>query len=411
MQEGVRRLRTAGRMIQSATAEMLYAQGFGFRTFRLHDDVLVHRVQTWTTAEARKRDGDTLWRDIRNCLKPFDNPDVINVAVMSFTCFKDGQPRAHTTLGGGSLALFGGGSLFTWPCSTADIPSVLLDTCTLDASGFFEDSAGRAWRLGRRACTATTIGALLQELGHCLSLCHTKADFPAYNGGIMSRGFDYLDRLFVQSLPHEQLPFWDRSSAVRLHYHRFLQAEGPDLARNFVAVRVSGTTVPTPCLNSTSRSIQSPASPNDICKLQPAATNEPKGRIRSKNVHDQNISKIEAEGNGLQIQTVPKKTFHMLDSSSVFDNEAMKRLHPRFESDNNGAIHCLSFFGLGHFGYYRNGDSASHEEFREPFPHDFVLPSMLHLWKRCKATNTDKITMSAIDIEGNISQIIYITKK
>ena len=41
-------------------------------------------------------------------------------------------------------------------------------------------------------CFATTLGALIHELGHTLDLGHTES-------GIMARGFDDMDRFFTQS--------------------------------------------------------------------------------------------------------------------------------------------------------------------------------------------------------------------
>lgn len=335
---GLARLRTAGLMIQAATAEMMHAHGLQRRTFRLAPAVHVHRLPL-TTAAALEKDGMALWQAAAESLR--DAPDrdsIVDVAVMSFTRHDARGTRAHTALGGGPLALFGGGSMFTWPASVHEIGKRLRDWRAFDPSKWFDDSAGRMQRMGRRACTATTIGALLHELGHCLSLPHPTGDAEKDGGGIMARGFDHFDRLFVQPEKPAPLPFWDRGSAVRLKHHRFLQFVGESEMR----------------------------------------------RLRA-----------------LHIQRRPQPTPGPMPPSRIPDGP------PVFFKGINGTVVCHSAAGIGHVGYYKNGDNASHEEFIDAEPVEFHVPSLTELRRKCRATRTDKIVLSAIDLEGRITDKPY----
>lgn len=62
-----------------------------------------------------------------------------------------------------------------------------LDTTFIDTEQLMDDSNYRGTHAG---CLATTLGSVLHELGHTFDLGHTRE-------GIMGRGFDYVDRVFV----------------------------------------------------------------------------------------------------------------------------------------------------------------------------------------------------------------------
>lgn len=62
-----------------------------------------------------------------------------------------------------------------------------LDTTTIDTEQLMDDSNYRGTHGG---CLATTLGSVLHELGHTFDLGHTR-------DGIMGRGFDYVDRVFL----------------------------------------------------------------------------------------------------------------------------------------------------------------------------------------------------------------------
>lgn len=318
-------------MIQSATAEMMYAQGFGRRTFTLAPKVHIYKLTNLTVRDAHKMPGLELWsHTVQELRKLPRREDSIDVAVISFTAMDGGKVRGHTALGGERLALFGGGCMFTWPEGIWEIGRRLRDCRKLDSRKFFDDSAGRAAEMGRRACAATTIGALLHELGHCLSLPHPTRGASKGGRGIMARSFDYLDRLFVQSGLEEELPFWDRGSAVRLRYHQFLRLEGEAEMNRLRNIRVE-------------------------------------------------------EGNG----------------------QGNKEKELKFVREG-GAVICRSSSGIGHVGYYKNGDNASHEEFKEgEEPTEFRLPRVEEIHAKCGMSATDKLVVSAIDVDGRIVNRAY----
>ncbi|CAB4040097.1 Hypothetical predicted protein, partial [Paramuricea clavata] len=161
----------------------------------------------------------------------YDPPDEINP--------KD-IPRyvkAHTALGGGQLGLFGTAGLHTWAGEVGELVNCFTDSKEIDKKKLFDDSAGRGtyW-----ANYSTTLGAALHELGHCFDLMHMPE-------GIMARGFDDMHKfvLMTSSLRHclppaestdvsnavpramgmfaDHRAHWFRSSAVLLHYHKWLQ--------------------------------------------------------------------------------------------------------------------------------------------------------------------------------------------
>ena len=335
---GMARLQTAGLMIQTATAEMLHAAGHDRRTFRLYPEVISHRLSI-TTREAFCLSGADLWNIAYKELKILsDRSETIDVAVMSFTRMENGIVHAHTALGGGSLALFGGGSLFCWPENVKEIQNSLLDTRMFDRKQYFDDSANRVCIQGRRASTSSTIGALLHELGHCLSLPHPCGDAMKDGGGIMARGFDFFDWIFIEKENKGRdegfMPFWDYGSALRLRYHRYLQNEEDNLI--------------------------------------------------------QGIEEIEIEAMGS-----PEPEIEYED------------LYPKFEKTNQGKVVCRARNGIGHIGYYVNGDNGGYEDFKGKEPKEFWILEIKELRKKCKANDNDEMMLSVIDCKGNILNMVY----
>lgn len=254
-----------------------------------------------------------------------------------------GNVRAHTALGGGSLALFGGASIWTWPASIDEISKRLQDARKFDTRSYFDDSAFRSSRYGRCMVAATTLGALLHELGHCLSLPHPCGRASARGGGIMARGFDDFDRLFVQPANGHSIPFWDRGSAVRLRYHRFLQFDGEREMRQMLAMR--------------RKSLQNATAVMSTPAPAPAGG---------------------AQQNG-----------------------------PMFSKTADGRVKCISRTKLGHIGYCKNGDNVAHEEFGDNEPYEFFLPSLTELLAKCETERSADVSLSAIDVNGYITQVRF----
>jgi hypothetical protein len=188
---------TALKLMQCFTAEDMKNGGYGRRTFNLEFDtdgrVIVHVVKGRRTAEEYWKTDDVQLYDIvaRAIERQIPNPTAINLAVMAFTSFDPAtkRNRAHTALGGGNLALFGGSTIYTWPNSVVDAQRACMDDTMPDTNRFASDSIGRNsyW-----ANTSTCTGACLHELGHAFGLPHS-ADY----NGIMVRGIDNFTRKFV----------------------------------------------------------------------------------------------------------------------------------------------------------------------------------------------------------------------
>lgn len=237
VESATRRIATAAELMQTFTAEKLHVEGLGRRTFRLQRDAsgrpIVEIFKTsLTTEQARGMDGLSLWKHFYGELGALpDRAASIDVVIMSMTHYDPVQKKAlaHTALGGGRLGLFGSGTLHTWAESLDEVVSRFSDDRLIVTTQLFDDSAyrGTYW-----ANYATGIGATLHELGHCLSLPH-----PANGKGIMSREFDHFNRAFMVREPQSKVSSsidpvlqaheigWDRSAAVRLRFHRWLEPD------------------------------------------------------------------------------------------------------------------------------------------------------------------------------------------
>jgi len=188
---------TALKLMQAFTAERLNDLGLGRKTFNLELDdrgkVRVHVLKGRLGAAAYHRlDGGQLYGQAgRELARQLPNRRAHNLVIPAFTRFDParGKALAHTALGGGNLALFGGGDLFTWPDRLADAQKALTDATAVDPKKVFSDSVGRHtyW-----AIASTTMGAALHELGHTFGLPHSRDVH-----GIMTRGGDRWNRFFT----------------------------------------------------------------------------------------------------------------------------------------------------------------------------------------------------------------------
>jgi hypothetical protein len=191
------KLDTAMKLMQCFTADRLARLGFGRRTFNLELDaggkVDVHLLKGGRSADYyRKLSGSQLYCAVaREVARKLPNRLAKNLVIPAMTRFdpNTGKVYAHTALGGGNLALFGGGDLFTWPDSLAEAQRAFMNDTPVDPKKWFSDSVGRHtfW-----AICSTTMGAALHELGHTFGLPHSR-----YKHDIMTRGHDRLNRFFT----------------------------------------------------------------------------------------------------------------------------------------------------------------------------------------------------------------------
>ena len=237
------KLDLALKMIQSVAAESMREAGYGRKTFALETGpdgkVVVHLIRSESTGEElRSLDGLALYNRMTPFVEkafPFDLNK--NLGVMAFSRW---DPRAkkglaHTALGGGGFGLFGGSPMWSWPSSVEAIPTVFADARPVDTSVDMDDSGLRGTRW---ATTATTLGAMLHEMGHTFGLPHS-----ADPRSLMSRGFDQFNRRFAayepptlngfgdRAVTPAEASHWDPFEAARLSLHPWFQPDGDKGAR------------------------------------------------------------------------------------------------------------------------------------------------------------------------------------
>lgn len=247
-----KKLRFNALLLQTFMAVDMYKHGFGYETFCLEEDddgeVLVHVFGSkLTTEQAHAMNGDQLYSWFHSELlnSSLNNLNCKFLVFMSCTHYDPPDDfdvtqttkyvKAHTALGGGQLGLFGTGGLHTWAKDVEELLPCFTDSREINKSKLFDDSAGRGtfW-----ANYSTTLGAALHELGHCFDLMHTPE-------GIMGRGFDDMNHFVMVTQPENQhhptteltnnsndvtleifadhKAHWFRSSAVILHYHKWIR--------------------------------------------------------------------------------------------------------------------------------------------------------------------------------------------
>ena len=196
-QDYAAKLSTAMILMQTFTAERMHDLGYGRLTFDLEwngkGGVDVHILKAPDPEKSfRDFDGHRLYGYVAHLLnKDLPHPKAKNLVLPAFTRFDPETKRtyAHTALGGGNLALFGGMNLFAWPDTLEDAQRAFLDTRRVDTTQYCSDSVGRHtfW-----AVASTTMGACLHELGHTFGLPHS-----THPHDIMTRGFDRFNRAFT----------------------------------------------------------------------------------------------------------------------------------------------------------------------------------------------------------------------
>lgn len=236
-QDYAARLRTAAQLMQTFTAERMHDLGHGRRTFRLERDkdgqIIVHTLMAPKQAEYYYGIPDGQWwnETYRWLNKEHGDAFVKNIVLAAFTRkdLETGKMKAHTALGGANLGLFGSASVFSWPRDIADTANVFQDGKRVDPTRVHDDSAGRNTYWG---LASTTIGATLHEMGHTFGLPHCKDRF-----GIMTRGFDYLNRAFTFTEPpsgrnrkervftHKEEAYFAPISASYLRWSRWFQLD------------------------------------------------------------------------------------------------------------------------------------------------------------------------------------------
>ena len=203
----VKKISISATVLQCVMGELLWEQKLGRRTFALETDItgqpVVHKhMSDLTVDQTHSLPQEKLWETLAREIvsSRIGNKKVKYIAFLSSTRYQNtkrikpfshahtlAMTKGHIALGGGGLALFGTGCLWTWPDTVASVQTRLEDCSPIDSTFYMDDSCYRGTIGG---CVATTLGSVLHELGHTLDLGHT-------NEGIMSRGFDDLDSVLT----------------------------------------------------------------------------------------------------------------------------------------------------------------------------------------------------------------------
>ncbi|XP_052889564.1 uncharacterized protein LOC128297891 [Anopheles moucheti] len=202
-----RKITLAIELLQCLYAEKLHEHGFGRKTFTLESPCKpFHSALEWERSTTMTE--DELWHQFAAELiqnKCYDMQRVKVVGFLSSTHFSgitDGdysyenirtKTTGHAALGGGGLALFGTGCLYTWPSSLEAVCGAFTSKHPVDCGKLLDDSNYRRTYGG---CFATTLGSVCHEMGHTFDLGHTP------DSSIMGDGFDAIDNVFVGSYGH-----------------------------------------------------------------------------------------------------------------------------------------------------------------------------------------------------------------
>jgi Putative peptidase family len=184
-------------LMQSATAEMLHKAGKPRMTYALVENangqpqVDILRLPT-TRAELRRMNDKELYDIIKATIRNTTyDVNLKYMVTMSFSGYAGRKVVGHTALGGGFLSIFGSLYLHTCPNSLSQVNAAFSNNRMIDLNSFPDDSNGR---MSYWANCATGMGASLHELAHSFKLAHTPT-------GIMARGFDNFNRLFMMREP------------------------------------------------------------------------------------------------------------------------------------------------------------------------------------------------------------------
>lgn len=198
-----KRINTACKILQSFIAEKLNELKLERRTFQVVPCQVFNSKLTLQEAKEMKQQEiwEHLGREIMN--STIGSKNVKYLAFLSFTRYQEELynnnvktyedllkiTNCYVAIGGGGLALFGTACLYTWPENVEDITNRFRNNTLVNRYQFLDDSY---YRGTEGACFSTTLGSVLHELCHTFDLGHT-------NEGIMSRGFDFIERTFVSS--------------------------------------------------------------------------------------------------------------------------------------------------------------------------------------------------------------------
>ncbi|CAG8583018.1 1795_t:CDS:2 [Paraglomus occultum] len=252
------KLRCAGYLWQAFTAEQMHRNGFGRRVFRLYEEwqpdtmsnqetslretAKIYIIRTKYTKEElldpdraqqykrppgtpnpKKKDLFAIFMEaLRDYGPPFDRQCYVAGLILD-SHYDPAMDliRGHAALGGGAdhirLGIFGSHLTHAWPRCLEQVVSCFQDDTNITQDLANDNGESYTWW----KCCNIGIGAMLHEVGHALTLPHSKS-------GIMSRGYNNLNRTFTVKEPHRNTPVlpqdengahWHRCDVMRLRFH------------------------------------------------------------------------------------------------------------------------------------------------------------------------------------------------
>jgi len=241
LDKAIEKLRCVAYMWQAFTSEQMNRQGFGRRTFRLEECWLedtmlqsrelsstakVYVIRTEKTVNELRAKDCNIYDIFLEALKNYGSPfyKICYVAGLILDSHYDKEADTilgHQSLGGGSghigLGIFGSQQIHTWPTCLEEIVPCLTDNTSNDPIRCGSKLGGSNSNF---RCFNYSAGAMLHEIGHCLSLTHSPT-------GIMSNGYQNFNRAFVSWEPgrrgiapsEEKGAHWHRFDCIRFRYH------------------------------------------------------------------------------------------------------------------------------------------------------------------------------------------------
>lgn len=268
----IRKLKIAGRLMQSYTHEEMRAVGMSNRTFQFveetsahqglfgykvesptpHQEVKVHVLRSPKTV-SELRDPNLAQQNskgsnkgglfshalevIKNTPELYDNFKRLKTAIQCAVLYLDTHydPKqdlilTHAALGGGNadikLAIFGSHGLHSWPVNFPQVTPSFLDGTYLSNREVANDcnQCGTSWE-----CLNITLGAFMHEIGHLLGCPHQVdgvmlRDYIWWNRSFMTREVECLrtktkGNAIGQNGIWPKVCHWNRLDLIRFFYH------------------------------------------------------------------------------------------------------------------------------------------------------------------------------------------------
>jgi hypothetical protein len=198
----IKRFQTIASLWQAFNSEILNLNKLGYKSFQIQDQVNIIQSNNVTLANLYKMLDQDIFSMIHSTIrsnaefmfkKSQFNPLLVATLILDAHWDKSkNKALGHTALGGGSngiqMGIFGSHLAHAWPESTRELIWRLTDNTPIDMNYVAMDASPtkfKSFNVGS--------GAFLHEVGHALGLDHTS--------GIMLRGFEFLNRAFINVEP------------------------------------------------------------------------------------------------------------------------------------------------------------------------------------------------------------------